>query len=132
LNPWEKPTPDDMRIVLQYHGTEYRRAQDPDYWVKRAAEALPTHGKFVFTDVRFPNEFAMIKGLGGEAWRVHRSNHASVSPHASEQFAATFDGFDVELSNDGTLHDLRLSVRSLMGRQEPLQHAGISVMRCLR
>jgi hypothetical protein len=114
LDPWEKPTSEDMRVVLQCHGTEYRRSQDPDYWVKKAARLLPKHGKFVFTDVRFANEFAMLKGLGGEMWRINRSNHASASPHVSEQFAATFDGFDVELSNDGTLHDLRLKVVGLV------------------
>ena len=48
-----------QRALTQWWGTEYRRAQDPDYWVKRLAERIEREQpKFaVISDLRFFNEF---------------------------------------------------------------------------
>lgn len=62
-------------VLLQNVGM-IRRAEDPDYWVKRAFESiLPSTDIAIFTDVRFKNEAARIKSLGGYLIEVVRLNH---------------------------------------------------------
>lgn len=85
---FSKPTTGDMRKVLQLWGTEYRRAQDPDYWIKRALAKRKNMGRYVFTDVRFPEEVAAIRYLGGEIWRVDRPGLGS-DGHVSEDNVAS-------------------------------------------
>src|SRR5665213_1086744 len=61
--------------LLVWWGTEYRRAQDLDYWVKRAFESIPAGTNIaVITDVRFKNEAAAIKAKGGHLIEVVRLN----------------------------------------------------------
>src|SRR6266705_2754477 len=74
---YAKPTTPRMRAILQRWGTEYRRAQDTDYWVKYASQkmkALQDQAKgaaaFAVSDVRFPNEAAMIREQGGVVWLI--------------------------------------------------------------
>lgn len=64
-----KPYTELERKLFQWWGTDYRRAQDPDYWVTVAEEQairIDAAGFTpVFTDVRFPNEADMIVKHGG-------------------------------------------------------------------
>lgn len=87
---WEKPTGPLMRSLLQQWGTEYRREQEPDYWITRlqarlsriaAAKVSP---RIVITDVRFPNEARWIREAGGEVWRIDRPGIGQDS-HISER-----------------------------------------------
>lgn len=59
-----------MRRILQYWGTQIRRSQDPDYWIKKtlkAIEELQSHGSNVIvTDARFMNEIEAITNHGGK------------------------------------------------------------------
>lgn len=68
---WAKPTSPEVRRLLQWWGTDFRRAEDPDYWVKKAMaryEKAPL--PVVFDDVRFPNEADAIRANGGLLVRV--------------------------------------------------------------
>jgi hypothetical protein len=49
-----------QRLLTQWWGTEYRRTQDPHYWVARLAERIAAErpAYAVISDLRFPNEFA--------------------------------------------------------------------------
>ena len=40
LDPWSKPTTQEMRNLLQLWGTEFRREQNPDYWVEKVAAVI--------------------------------------------------------------------------------------------
>jgi hypothetical protein len=62
-----------QRALLQWWGTEYRRAQDPDYWVKRTAERISQDSAdvAVISDLRFFNEFEYVKA-NGYAVRIDR------------------------------------------------------------
>jgi hypothetical protein len=111
LDPWAKPTSTPMRGLLQTFGTEFRRAQDPDYWVKRESESLPPSGRFVYTDVRFWNEYDMIRRLSGIVWRVERPGVPG-NGHISETFWPHFAA-DVVIRNDGTVDDLKHFVLNL-------------------
>jgi len=59
--------------LLQWWGTELRRAQDPNYWVKKTFVAIPKNADIVMiTDVRFPNEADAVKQQGGYTINVQR------------------------------------------------------------
>ncbi len=74
---WEKPTSPEVRRLLQWWGTDWRRSEDPDYWVKRTmreADEAATNphlpDAIIFDDVRFPNEARAVQKRGGLIVRV--------------------------------------------------------------
>jgi hypothetical protein len=71
---WSKPYSEPVRRLLQWWGTDFRRAENPNYWVEKAeqqAHWADMDGKLpVFTDARFPNEADMIVRNGGIIVRV--------------------------------------------------------------
>lgn len=61
--------------LLQWWGTEYRRSQDQDYWVKKGLERIsPTADIVIFTDMRFYNEAWGIIQRGGYTVNLTRLN----------------------------------------------------------
>lgn len=59
--------------LLQWWGTEYRRAQDPDYWVDKTFAAIPDCLDLaMITDVRFLNEVQAVEKRGGYSIKVER------------------------------------------------------------
>jgi len=59
--------------LLQWWGTEYRRAQDPEYWVKKTFANIPANLDIaMITDVRFPNEATAVNERGGYTVNVQR------------------------------------------------------------
>ena len=97
------------RQLLQAWGTEYRRRQDPDYWVKRLEKKLRGLERVVIDDVRFPNEVEMIQRLGGKVIRIDRPGTVE-STHASENVLNDFTGWDGVILNAGTLEELEEKV----------------------
>ena len=78
-----------FRTLMQWWGTEYRRAQDPAYWIKAAqAQVHLLEGtEFVcFTDMRFPNEAQLVTDLHGHTMRLRRPITDKTGPnrHVSE------------------------------------------------
>lgn len=69
------------RPLLQWWGTEFRRGQDQDYWIKRVAARLPwsTDDVVFVTDVRFENEADFIRRMGGTIIRVVRVDGATTA-----------------------------------------------------
>lgn len=75
-----KPYSDEARALLQWWGTDFRRAQDPEYWlkvirnalnvIKARDEAMGTSTLVFITDVRFPNEADIVKEFGGTIVRL--------------------------------------------------------------
>jgi len=117
-------TPMSPRWILQVWGTEYRRAQDPNYWVDQAeqwVEAMysfpqyPEHRPqlFVNTSVRFPNEHAWIKELEGNVWHLRREAATRVAAHVSETPLPVLDG-EREIFNNYTLDYLHKGVDQLL------------------
>jgi len=96
-----------VRRILQWWGTEYRRAQDPDYWTKAWAHKVSgydlarTH--ILIDDVRFMNELAVIKGLGGKIVKIDRPGFAAGGNHASETSLDEYTDWDAVILNDGSL-----------------------------
>lgn len=95
------------RQILQWWG-DYRRAQDPDYFVRITEQHVCNGlGPVVITDCRFTNEARMVRQLGGQIWQVVRSGHnPPCNGHASENDGTEFCP-DVVIVNDGTLEQLK-------------------------
>lgn len=61
--------------LLQWWGTEFRRAQNPNYWVEAWKKAIdPKADVVIVTDVRFVNEAEAIKAASGVTIKVSRLN----------------------------------------------------------
>ena len=112
--PWDT-TPRSPRQILQWWG-DYRRAQDPDYFVEALSTAFwytqagDVHGEYIITDVRFPNEAAMVRQLGGQIWQIRRPGYeAGGTGHASDTAGGEFAP-DLIVTNGGSLEELRATV----------------------
>ena len=125
--------PISPRQVLQWWGTEYRRAQNPNYWLDknedwlaavqaafRYAEQAPQH--FVNTTCRFENEREWIQtgaywGLWrGNVWHIHRQGVDPVVAHASETPLVVLPG-EREIYNNDSIERLHRAVDLLMTTQ---------------
>ncbi len=123
-------TPLSPRQVLQWWGTEYRRAQTPNYWLDRAEDFIfglqkiyqyPEHAPqhFVECGTRFENEREWIKTgafgdrFGGNIWHVHRGEGVIASAHASAVPLTILPG-ERQLWNNDSLERLERGVELLM------------------
>jgi hypothetical protein len=109
-----------VRRILQWWGTEYRRAQDPDYWTKawgRKAGQYPLSDQHILVDdVRFINELEVIKAHGGLIVKIERPGFLGANNHASETSLDGFTAWDAVVVNDGTLAEFRARVGQLAAR----------------
>jgi hypothetical protein len=72
---WDKAKEEpQVRRLLQDLGVAARKLINEDVWITAALADLDPHEKVVIADVRFENEAAMIRLLGGQLWRVKRFN----------------------------------------------------------
>lgn len=114
------------RYALQSLGTEWGRdCIDPDLWVRAWAAAIEGKPRVVVDDVRFANEVAAIRGLGGRIVRIARPRpiailtdcHALAKTahlHISER---ALPRCDVDVANDGSLEAFLAAVDYVL---EPL------------
>lgn len=111
--------PRSARWIMQRWGTDYRRAQQPGYWLAHAAvwvaeQQAGGHSRLVISDVRFEDEAALVRALGGKVLRVHRPECDAGMPdetagHASEVEQHLIATDDV-IVNDGSIEELRVEV----------------------
>ena len=93
--------PVTIRRLLQYWGTEYRRAQDPEYWNIRMNEFIKNNEKktklLVIDDVRFRDEADFIKERGGYLIRLcpYRGYKHPEITHVSETELNSYTRFDL-------------------------------------
>lgn len=74
-----------MRELMQNYGTEVRRNDDVDYWVKKWESGLDDFDDIVLVDdVRFLNEAETIKNKGGILIRLYRGDLVNTDRHSSE------------------------------------------------
>ena len=105
------------RQILQWWGTEYRRAQCKTYWIDKVRDRIlscATEQDWVVTDVRFQNEADLVQELGGQLGLVLRPGVEPVANHDSEEFWKTCSP-DIVIRNDGTLDDLMADVCAMVG-----------------
>jgi hypothetical protein len=99
------------RHMMQTLGTEWGRACiHPDFWVMiaraKTQRIMADDGSVVIDDVRFPNEAAMIRDLGGELWRIDRPGVTYNGDHSSEGGLEDITP-DRVIVNDGTIAQLK-------------------------
>jgi hypothetical protein len=106
-----------VRRILQWWGTEYRRAQDPDYWTKawgRKVEQFDlAHLHVLVDDVRFMNELNVIKEHGGLIVKIERPGFDGANNHASETSLDAYQAWDRVVVNDGTLAEFKVQIEQL-------------------
>jgi hypothetical protein len=97
-----------QRLLLQWWGTEYRRAVQKDYWVNRLAEQINNDDPQValITDVRFSNETQYVLANKGFTVRVDRPD-LPPAIHQSETALEDATDWSYVLDNSGSLEQLR-------------------------
>jgi deoxynucleotide monophosphate kinase-like protein len=113
---WVVPELGKQRTLLQWWGTDYRRTQDQDYWVKRLSETFRVLQPDIalVTDVRFPNEADAIKRAGGYLVRVVRRGKPDIDvpAHPSEQALDGYKDWDFTLTAS-TVPELKQKAQDL-------------------
>lgn len=101
---WDKPYAPEVRALLQWWGTDLRRAQDPNYWVAYAEpkirRTLAAQRLTVVTDVRFANEAQAIRDLGGiivEVVATDKTRKARLGGHLPPAHASEEIDFYVDV-----------------------------------
>ena len=116
------------RLVLQLFGTDcMRNGFDDGVWVSLLKKTiLDNPGNYVVPDVRFENEIAMLRDIGGEVWEVQRGpdpewlikyETTGVEPtevHPSE-WRWIKSKKDAVIENNSTLAELNRQVLSHLG-----------------
>lgn len=97
------------RHLLQFVGTDIMRdSVDKDIWLKLFEARVQGMDRVVCCDMRFENERALIKKLGGRTILIQRPENRSVNPHISEQSLGEPEDYDIVVTNDDTLIGLEM------------------------
>lgn len=105
-----------LRFMLQTLGTKWGRDLiNYDLWTllaeKKAQKALEANSySVIFDDMRFPNEFDMVKRNGGRCVRILRHGVGSRGDTRIGEGLLDQHNFDAYVFNNGTLDELRLNV----------------------
>lgn len=122
------------RKLLQWLGTEYARAKDPDVFVKEMMRRLDDVDKLkqdgyspniLVSDLRFPNEFQALRSRGFFLIKVERQCESQPGEsHSSETLLDSLpeEEWDAVVQNNGTLEEYYEKLDKLWDELE-LQHA---------
>ena len=113
--PYETP-----RSIMQRVGTDLFRKEWPNVWVEAWEREAIRHPHVVVTDLRFLNEFNMIKRRWGVVIRVKRPGMNDSDEHQSETETESFDA-DSTIMNDGSLEDLEKKVLEIPVVKETIE-----------
>lgn len=107
--PWLGKSP---RELMQTLGTEWGRVLIArDLWLRIAENEIASagHNRVVITDIRFEDEAAWLRKLGGVVWFIQRGAAPPVREHVSESGIAFAPG-DTIIDNNGTIKELFAAV----------------------
>ncbi len=128
--------PRSPRQILQWWGTEYRRAQEPRYWTRRLLERVVYHQRdgelrFVVTDCRFPNEVDTVLAMGGELWQITRpgidATTTAEGSHASATSGELFKPQAVIANSHDIKHLQQLVLSEFFARESGIASARVTV-----
>lgn len=100
-----------VRDLLQRLGTECGRQLVSDtIWIDATFNRMDPDGKYVISDVRFPNEVEAIRIRGGVTIRIDREGVGPANFHGSE---TAVDHLDLPVvTNNGTLEEFESKFRT--------------------
>ena len=103
------------RLIMQWWGTEYRRVEDPYYWVKKMHVWMNANAwsLLLLPDTRFLNEINLVLDNGGYMIRVNRPAMPTGDAHSSEQEWKSFNGWSQIIENDASIEELQVKVTAL-------------------
>jgi hypothetical protein len=106
------------REALQIIGTDlFRDKFHPDTWVISTLNDFNENSKWLFSDLRFPNEADFINERGGILIRINRPNlqqQNTINQHESEIALDNYQDFNYIINNDGSLQDLIHAIKNIM------------------
>jgi hypothetical protein len=101
------------RKFLQFVGTEWGRAQDPELWINLLLKRTQDPDtNYFLSDVRFPNELERLKADGWFCILLHREQSVpnregtGSKVHPSELSLPESEAWDMVLNNNASLADL--------------------------
>ena len=108
----------EYRRLLQRIGTEAVR-ENPlfgeNFWINMLLRRMHSDDNYVVSDVRFLDEYAAMKNVGAQIWRIDRPGiETSTDTHRSETELLSFEP-DRVIVNDSDLKALLLKVHALVG-----------------
>lgn len=120
---WSKPTSPAVRKLLQWWGTDFRRAEDQNYWIRKhkirtglqfVTPQRQTYDKkfVIIDDIRFLNEIDYVRRtLQGKVFWLDRRS-VPRNDHESElDWSAYCNGI---IDSNGSLADLFKSAKEVM------------------
>lgn len=117
---WEvaKDAHPEVRRLLQQMGQTIRE-HDEEFWIKAMRRKLNNAEAWnlpvVVTDVRYPNEAAMLRARGFKLVRILRPEPALSGPESAHSSETALDDYaaDVTISNDAGIDSLYTQVSNL-------------------
>jgi hypothetical protein len=110
--------------ILQWWGTEFRRAQNPNYWVDKFKESVVGFkGVVIAADTRFMNEAIAVLELGGSTANVRRLNEDGTQYFDSSRPA----GHQSEIELDIWNWDYRIIAKS--GQVALIQAQAVEILK---
>ena len=110
------------RKLLQDIGMKMREVKT-DVWVNYILRTLNNEDNrekdYIITDVRFMNEYELVKLGGNYMWRINRDikREGDVNNHQSEIDLDNVTDFDAVIDNNGTLAELYAKVDILISER---------------
>ena len=106
------------REVMQTLGTEWgRELVTNTIWLDSWQRSIGGLTNVVVEDLRFPNEAALVRKLGGEIWSIRRKGYENHG-HSSETEMVEIKP-DIVIHNDGDINGLHHMLKSVLGELNP-------------
>lgn len=102
-----------IRKLLQNYGTEVRRREDSEYWIREWINNRPLSNTVV-DDVRFLNEAQAVRLYGGRIVQIIKQGQESNDQHQSETEMARIIPDSKIIANEGKPEDIEKAIDLLM------------------
>lgn len=102
-----------IRKLLQNYGTEVRRREDSEYWIRDWINNRPL-ANMVVDDVRFLNEAEAVRLYGGRIVQIIKQGQESNDQHQSETEMAQIIPDSKIMANEGKPEDIEKAIDLLM------------------